>query len=757
MQEILFLRTCTNSVLFHTPEDEEMSANQHDHTHKQAGEEQSGRKEPTSCHCPGCRICEGKKEATVDHKPRSGGSHTGEKHQGTHIDHSGHEEMFKRRFFVCLLLSLPVLYYSPMLQEWFFYTAPVFPGSVFLAPVLGTLIFLYGGVPFLRMGAVEAENRKPGMMLLISLAIMVAFVYSLGAAFFGIGEPLFWELVTLIVIFQLGHWIEMRSVRRASGALDELAGLIPDTAERLTDSGETEEVLVDDLNTDDLVLIRPGAHIPADGIVQEGESEVDEAMITGESIPVRKESGDRVIGGTINQDGSLRVRITATGEETALSGIMRLVYEAQQSRSHTQILADRAAGWLFYAAISVAVIAAVAWTIALGFGIIVIERVVTVLVIACPHALGLAIPLVVAINTSLAASNGMLIRNRIAMEEARRLDVIVFDKTGTLTRGEQGVVDLVSDGSKTEDEVIALMAAAEGDSEHAISRAIRNEASRRGVSIPAVSGFETLKGRGIRAMTGAGAEEPGDDDPAETAERSTVYVGGPNLLTHLELTPGADIQKFSDAAAARGDGVMYLIVDGAVIGAASLADIVRPESYEAVAALREMGITVAILTGDSHAVAEKVAKELGVEIVFSEVLPEDKDKKINELQEQGRFVAMVGDGVNDAPALIRADVGIAIGSGTDVAIESADVILMENDPRDVVALIHLSRRSYRKMQENLAWAGGYNVITLPLAAGILAPAGIMLSPAVGAVLMSASTVIVAANAQLLRRVKLRED
>ncbi|MCP1716228.1 Cu2+-exporting ATPase [Methanocalculus alkaliphilus] len=726
-----------------------MSPDVHDHTHSHTGDEQPRGKGPTSCHCPGCRICEGYKGGTADQKPRSGDTH-----QGPHIDHSGHEEMFKRRFIVCFLLSLPVLYYSHMLQEWFSYTAYAFPGSDYVGPVLGTVIFLYGGLPFLRMGAIEAENHKPGMMLLISLAIVVAFVYSLGAAFFDIGEPLFWELVTLIVIFQLGHWIEMRSVRRASGALDELAGLIPSTAERLTDSGEIQEVLVDDLMTDDLVLVRPGGNIPADGIVQEGESDVNEAMITGESTPVRKESGDRVIGGTINQDGSLRVRITATGDETTLSGIMRLVYEAQQSRSHTQILADRAAGWLFYAAIAVAAVTAVAWTIAVGFGIIVIERVVTVLVIACPHALGLAIPLVVAINTSLAASNGMLIRNRIAMEEARRLDTIVFDKTGTLTRGEQGVVDLISDGSKTEDDVLALMAAAEGDSEHSISRAIRSEAGRRGVSIPAVSGFETLKGRGIRVTVSAGAGEPGDGNHAKMAGDSTVYVGGPNLLSHLALTPGAEIQAFSDAAASRGEGVMYLIMDDAVIGAAALADIVRPESYEAVTALQEMGITVAILTGDSRAVAEKVAKELGVEIIFAEVLPEDKDQKIIELQNQGRFVAMVGDGVNDAPALIRADVGIAIGSGTDVAIESADVILIENDPRDVVSLIHLSRRSYRKMQENLVWAAGYNVVALPLAAGILAPVGIMLSPAVGAVLMSASTVIVAANAQLLRRVKL---
>lgn len=730
-----------------------MSGKNHDHMHNQPGEEQLRDEQPTSCHCPGCRICEGYKGTTTDHKPRSRDADIGDAHKGTHIDHSGHEEMFKRRFFVCLLLSLPVLYYSVMLQEWFSYTAVAFPGSEYVEIVLGTVIFLYGGLPFLRMGAVEAENRKPGMMLLISLAIVVAFVYSLAAALFGIGEPLFWELVTLIVIFQLGHWIEMRSVRRASGALDELAGLIPSTAERLADSGETEEVLVSDLMTGDLVLVRPGASIPADGIVKEGESDVNEAMITGESTPVRKQSGDRVIGGTINQDGSLRVRITATGDETTLFGIMRLVYEAQQSRSNTQILADRAAGWLFYAALAVAAVAAVAWTIALGFGLTVIERVVTVLVIACPHALGLAIPLVVAINTSLAASNGMLIRNRIAMEEARRLDTIVFDKTGTLTRGEQGVVDLIAVGSKTKDDVLALMAAAEGDSEHAIAVAIHNEASRRGLSIPAVSGFEALKGRGIRATVNAGAQEPGSGEHAGTAGDITVHVGGPNLLSHLGLTPGAEIQTFSDAAASRGEGVMYLVVDGAVIGAAALADIVRSESFEAITALQQMGITVAILTGDSRAVAEKVAEELGVGIVFAEVLPENKDQKITELQDQGRFVAMVGDGVNDAPALIRADVGIAIGSGTDVAIESADVVLIENDPRDVVSLIHLSRKSYRKMQENLVWAAGYNVFALPLAAGILAPVGIMLSPAVGAVLMSASTVIVAANAQLLRRVK----
>nr|WP_256030281.1 heavy metal translocating P-type ATPase [Natronomonas aquatica] len=666
------------------------------------------------------------------------------------VDHSGHEAMFKRRFIICLVLALPVLYYSAMLQEWLGFTAITFPGSEFVAPVFGLIVFAYGGIPFLRMGAVEARNREPGMMLLISLAITVAFVYSLAAVVFGLGEPFFWELVTLIVIFLLGHWIEMRSVRRASGALDQLADLMPNTAERITDTGDTEEVPLSDLTEGDLVLVRPGSNIPADGVVEDGESNVNEAMLTGESRPVSKEPGDEVIGGTTNTDGSLRIRVSATGDETALSGIMRLVEEAQQSKSRTQVLADRAAGWLFYAALGVAGITALAWTVAVGFGFPVVERVVTVLVIACPHALGLAVPLVVAINTSMAARNGMLIRDRIAMEDARNLDTIVFDKTGTLTKGEQGVVEVATAEEWDEEDVLALMASVEADSEHMIAEAIRTEATDRGLSVPSARKFEALEGRGVRATVDVASVVSAGGERAST-EHETVYVGGPNLLRHLGVDVDEQLGEFADLAGSRGQGVVYLLLDGEAIGAVALADVVRDESFEAIETLHRMGVEVAMLTGDSEDVARAVSEELGIDTYFAEVLPEDKDKKIVELQEQGDLVAMVGDGVNDAPALTRSDVGIAIGSGTDVAVESADVVLVENDPRDVVSLVKLSRKSYRKMQENIAWAAGYNVIALPLAAGLLAPVGILLSPAVGAVLMSASTVIVAVNAQLLRR------
>nr|WP_276261643.1 heavy metal translocating P-type ATPase [Haloglomus sp. DT116] len=668
------------------------------------------------------------------------------------VDHSDHEAMFRRRFVVSLALAIPVLYYSASLQSWLGFTAVSVPGSEFVAPVFGVLVFAYGGIPFLRMGAVEVRNREPGMMLLISLAITVSFVYSLGVVVSGVGEPFFWELVTLIVIFLLGHWIEMRSVRRASGALDELADLMPDTAERVTEAGETEEVAVADLAAGDLVLVRPGANVPADGVVEEGESKVNEALVTGESAPVEKTPGDEVIGGTTNRSGSLRVRVTATGEETTLSGIMRLVEEAQRSRSRTQVLADRAAGWLFYGALGAAVVTAVAWTVAVGFGLTVVERVVAVLVIACPHALGLAVPLVVAINTSLAARNGMLVRDRIAMEEARNLDIVVFDKTGTLTKGEQGVVDVATTDGWSEDDALRLMAAAEGDSEHMIAAAIREHAAERGLDVPDASGFEALEGRGVRATVEADTALVGGD--GGTAEE-TVYVGGPNLLREMDVDRSEVIESFTEEMGSLGRGVVYLVHGERVVGAVALADVVREESREAVDALHAMGIEVAMLTGDSEAVARAVADDLGIDTYFAEVLPEDKDEKIVELQRAGRLVAMVGDGVNDAPALTRADVGIAIGSGTDVAVESADVVLVENDPRDVVALVRLSKRSYRKMQENLVWAAGYNVFAVPLAAGILAPLGILLSPALGAVLMSASTVIVAVNAQLLRRADIR--
>ncbi|ELY64200.1 copper-translocating P-type ATPase [Natronococcus jeotgali DSM 18795] len=692
-------------------------------------------------------------ERTIEDEHEHRMDHEGDGHDHGGM-HEGHEAMFRRRFFISTLLSIPVLLYSEMLQEWLGFSVPAFPGSEWINPVFAVIVFGYGGVPFLRMAVPELRNRSPGMMTLISMAISVAFVYSLASVVLPTQSAFFWELVTLIDIMLLGHWIEMRSVRRAQSALDELAQLMPDTAERITDDADsaergsaghsgaaaekTEEVPVGDLSEGDLVLVRPGTSVPADGVVEEGDSDVNESMITGESMPVSKEPGDEVIGGTINGDGSLRVRIEATGEETTLAGIMRLVEEAQGSKSQTQVLADRAAGWLFYVAVAAAAVTAVGWTVAVSFDAAVIERVVTVLVIACPHALGLAIPLVVAINTSLAARNGMLVRDRIAMEEARNLDAIIFDKTGTLTEGEHGVVGTETVSSIDEEEALALAAAVEGDSEHMIARAIREAAAERGVSVPESEDFEAMKGRGVRARI------TGDE----------VYVGGPNLLTHLDIDVRSDLQRFADEAGENGQTVVYVVRNEEPIAAFAMADVIRDESYRVVEALHELDIEVAMLTGDSRDVADAVANELGIDTVFAEVLPEDKDEKVQELQNQGKFVAMVGDGVNDAPALTRANVGIAIGSGTDVAVQSADVILVQNNPMDVARLVKLSKASYRKMQENIVWAAGYNVFAIPLAAGVLAPIGILLSPAVGALLMSLSTVIVAINAQLLRRVDL---
>ena len=674
-------------------------------------------------------------DSEMDH----GGDEQGHDDHGDHGGmHAGHEQMFRKRFVISTILSIPVLLYSETLQEWLGFSVPTFTGSEWITPVFAVIVFGYGGIPFLERAVPELRDRSPGMMTLISMAITVAFGYSLASVVFPTTTAFFWELVTLIDIMLLGHWIEMRSVRRASSALDELAKLLPDTAERLTESGETEEVPVSELTEGDRVLVRPGASVPADGVVEEGDSDVNESMITGESRPVSKEPDDEVIGGTINGDGSLRVRISATGEETTLAGIMRLVEEAQQSKSKTQVLADRAAGWLFYVAVAAAVVTAIAWTLAVSFDSVVIERVVTVLVIACPHALGLAIPLVVAINTSLAARNGMLIRDRIAMEQARDLDTIVFDKTGTLTKGEQGVVDIATVDGVTEDDALSMAAAVEGDSEHMIAQAIRDRAAANDIAPPNARDFEALKGRGVRA----------------TVDDETLYVGGPNLLSALETSVPPVLSRFADQAGENAQTVVYLVREDEPIAAFGLADVIRDESYQVVDALHELGIEVAMLTGDSEDVATAVADELGIDTVFAEVLPEDKDTKVTELQEQNKFVAMVGDGVNDAPALTRADIGIAIGSGTDVAVQSADIILVQNNPMDVVRLVKLSTASYRKMRENLVWAAGYNVFAIPLAAGVLAPIGILLSPAVGALLMSASTVIVAINAQFLRRVDL---
>lgn len=718
-----------NSSMHHPSEKDdqhthEMDHTEHEHDHMSAEHAAHG-DEPL-------------KPETVDTEEHSGhvksSDHSGHEGHGGQADHSGHEQIFRRKFWVSLLLSIPVLLFSQGFQSLLGFSMPSFPGSQWIAPIFAVIVFLYGGLPFIQLAIPELRERKPGMMTLISLAIIVSFVYSLVSLFLPDQMDFFWELVTLIDIMLLGHWIEMRSIRQASGALNALARLMPDTAERIGQDGQTEEVAVTELKNGDLLLIRPGASIPADGEVEEGESAVNEAMITGESKPVYKDPGDKVVGGSINGDGSLRVRVTATGDQTALAGIMRMVQQAQMSKSRTQLLADRAAGWLFYIALIAAGITAIAWTIAIGFNVEVIERVATVLVIACPHALGLAIPLVVAITTAIGADNGILVRDRLALEKAREIDTVIFDKTGTLTEGKFGVVGLKTIEGYDPDEALALTAAVEGDSEHSIAQGIRRSAQEKGLSLPEIQDFEAIKGRGIRASLN------GRD----------IYVGGPRLLEMLTITLPEPLSTFDQESSAKGQSVVHLIKDEKAMASFALADVIRPESHEAIQRLHEMGLKVAMLTGDSEEVAQVVADELGIDTYFAEVLPENKDQKVVQLQEQGQPVAMVGDGVNDAPALTRADVGIAIGSGTDVAVQSAGIILVKSNPLDVVKVIELSQASYKKMRQNLIWAAGYNVIAIPLAAGILAPWGILLSPAVGAILMSLSTIIVAVNAQLLR-------
>lgn len=682
-----------------------------------------------------------KKEDAIQHSTTDHSMHSMEDHsaQSTHAghgtDHSGHEQMFRVRFWWSLLLSIPVLAYSGMIQMWLGFMPPVFPFSEWIPFVFSVVIFAYGGVPFIKMAVPELKERKPGMMTLISLAISVAFIYSIAAQLINLGEGFFWELVTLIDIMLLGHWLEMRSVRQASGALNELAKLMPDTAERIRHGDMIETVPVSSLTHGDLLLIRPGASVPADGEVIDGHSNVNESMITGESLPVHKMNGAKVIAGTINGDGSLRIRVTATGNETALAGIMRLVEQAQRSKSTTQVIADKAAGWLFYIALAAALLTGIAWTIAVGFNVEVLNRVVTVLVIACPHALGLAIPLVVAITTAMGAKNGILVRNRLALEAAREIDIVIFDKTGTLTQGQFGVVNMVTVDGWDSERALALASALESDSEHLIAQAIRRFARDRKLSLPSISNFSALKGRGVQA----------------DFENETYYIGGPRLLEMLALAPADNIAVFTDSANSKAQSVVYLATKEKIIAAISVADVIRPESEQAIQELDKMGIEVAMLTGDSQAVAEAVARQLGIQRVYAEVLPEHKDQKVMELQKLGKRVAMVGDGVNDAPALTRADVGIAIGGGTDVAIESAGLILVNSNPLDVVKIFKLSRASYSKMVQNLWWAAGYNIVAIPLAAGVLANWGILLSPAIGAVLMSISTIVVAINAQLLRR------
>lgn len=680
-------------------------------------------------------------------------SHAGHDHasHGTHTAHAAHAghaahghdahadhsvASFRDRFWISLLLTLPTIVFGHMLAELTAYQPPHFAGSEWIAPLFGTLVFIYGGRVFLQGAWGELRARQPGMMTLIALAITVAFAFSIAVLLGFPGMPLWEELATLITIMLLGHWLEMRSIEQASGALDALAKLLPATATRVTASG-TEDVPLETLQEGDIVLVRPGAQVPADGTVIEGESSVNESMITGESRPVHKRVDDEVIGGTVNGNGSLRVRVTGTGDATALAGIMRLVSEAQSSRSRAQALADRAAFWLTIIAVLSAILTFLAWSLAGAAPGFTIERVVTVLVIACPHALGLAIPLVVAISTTLGARGGLLVRDRRGLEEARNLDAVVFDKTGTLTLGEHRVIEIVTD-ELDQDEALRVAAAVESDSEHPVARAILTSAMERELAVPGSQDFRALPGHGVEAQV----------------DGRTWRVGGPNLLRQLGVAPPPLIADAADRFAERGQSSVYLIDDTEVRAVFAIADQVRPESIEAVRRLHGEGIEVVMLTGDSRTVATSVAEQLGIDTVYAEVLPEEKADRIRELQSSGKRVAMVGDGVNDAPALVAADVGIAIGAGTDVAVEAGDVVLVRSDPRDVARIVRLSKVTYRKMIQNLWWAAGYNIVAIPLAAGVLARQGILLHPAVGAVLMSLSTVIVALNAQLLRRADL---
>jgi Cu2+-exporting ATPase len=669
--------------------------------------------------------------------------HTEHAEHGTdqgHAGHGGHGDhvaQFRRLFWTMLVLAVPTVALSGMFAMILGYAVPDFPGSRWVSPLLGTVMYFWGGRPFLTGAISEIRSRAPGMMLLIGLAITVAFIASWGASLGVLPHNLdfWWELALLIVIMLLGHWVEMRSLAQTTSALDSLAALLPDEAERVTDDG-SEMVEPSELRVDDVVIVRPGGSVPADGTVVDGAAEMDESMVTGESRPVRRSVGDAVVAGTVATDSGLRVKVTAIGDDTALAGIQRLVTEAQNSSSRAQRLADRAAGWLFWFALGAAVVTAVVWGF-VGQPEEAVIRTITVLVIACPHALGLAIPLVVSIATERAARGGVLIKDRLALESMRTVGAVLFDKTGTLTKGEPTVTALVATGGHTEDDVLALAAAAESDSEHPLAKAIVAAARRRELRVSASSDFTSSPAVGVTARV----------------DGHSVRVGGPRMLEE------AGQSELPEAGGWRDEGaiILHVLVDDDVVGALALADEIREESRQAVDALHKLGVQVVMITGDAQSVAESVAAQLDIDRVFAGVRPEDKAAKVAQLQKEGLKVAMVGDGVNDAPALAQADVGIAIGAGTDVAIASAGVILASSDPRSVLSVIQLSKASYRKMKQNLWWAAGYNLISVPLAAGVLGPIGFVMPMSVGAILMSISTIVVALNAQLLRRLDLRPE
>ncbi|QCS48045.1 copper-translocating P-type ATPase (plasmid) [Picosynechococcus sp. PCC 11901] len=671
-----------------------------------------------------------------DHHSKHQNHHKGSKH-GHHGGHSGHGHhspgMFKQRFFVSLILTLPILYFSPQLQGWLNYEAITFPGSGWISPILGIALYFYGGWPFLQ-GAWHEFKSKIGMMTLIALAITVAFIYSVAVSLGLEGMPFYWELATLIDIMLLGHWIEMASVQGASKALEELSTLVPNEAHRMQD-GQIEDVPVDEIQTGDVILIRPGEQIPNDGEVIEGHTSINESFLTGESKPVHKEVGDEVVAGSVNTDGSVQVKVTRIGEDTAISQIMRLVEEAQSSRSRYQVLADQVAYWLTIIAIASGTLTFIVW-LSLTDLIFSINRAVTVLVITCPHALGLAIPLVIANSTGLAARNGILVRNRDSLERAKDIKIVAFDKTGTLTQGQFGVQAVTADGME-DDQALAIAAALENPSEHPLAKAIVGAAKDDQLQLPQMQDFQTITGRGVQGII----------------EGQAYYVGRPEWVTERNLSFPDSLQQALDRADDRGESAVVLMADDRVIAVISMADQVRKRARTTIERLHQMNIQTVMITGDAEAVARAVAEDLGIDRYYARVLPEDKVKRIKDLKKDAP-TAFVGDGINDAAALLEANMGLAIGAGTNVAIESADLVLVEDDPLDAVKALVLAKKTYSKMLQNLFWATGYNIVAIPLAAGILSKWGIVLSPAVGALLMSLSTVIVAVNAVLLRRVKL---
>jgi Cu2+-exporting ATPase len=674
----------------------------------------------------------GKKRKEVSHTDHMA-------HEGSLDKHAGHHtEDFLKKFVLSAVLTVPVVLLSDIGETVFGITLVTFPGAPYLAFALASLVFFYGGWVFLASAWRELRARLPGMMTLIALATSAAYLWSVYVLISGIGMPLWWELTTLITVMLLGHWLEMRAVKGASAALKELSKLLPDVAEVADGEVYTRLVPLRELREGDVVVVRPGGRIPADGVVVEGRAEVNESMVTGESAPVLKNVGGEVIGGTVNGDGMLKVKVAKVGDHTFLAGIVRLVREAEASKSRLQLLSDRAALYLTYVAVSVGAVTLITWLVSGAPTEFAVERLVAVLVIACPHALGLAVPLVASLSTTLAARHGFLVKRRLALEAARAVDIVLFDKTGTLTKGEYGITDIWPVGAKSENELLMLAAAVDTHSEHFISRAIVGEMKRRKLSTLAATDFVRIPGKGVKG----------------TVEGVTVFVGGEHILKEARVHISGELSEHAAKEGAKGKTVIYVIRGDEILGAFALADIIREESREAIRTLRAEGVEVAMLTGDTEAVAAWVARELGIEKVFARVLPAEKSEKVKLLQREGKKVAMVGDGVNDAPALTQADLGIAIGAGTNIAVESAGIILMRNDPRDIPKIIMLSRATYRKMVQNLWWATGYNLAALPLAAGVLAGQGFILPPAVAAVFMSLSTVIVAVNAFLLRRVRL---